>query len=233
MRRSFPRVRARGREGAPTSEGWHAGPVIRVGLTGGIGSGKSTVSQMLEERGAVVVDGDRIAREIVEPGEPALAAVVERFGEGILLPDGALDRAGLAALVFPDPEALAGLNAIMLPRIAERTKELVEQAERDGVAVLVQDMPLLVETGQHKGFDAVLVVESPREQRLDRLVGRGLAREDAAARMERQASDEQRRAVADFVIDNSGSQADTEEQVDRIWAALTARPPVSGEPASG
>ena len=196
--------------------------MIKVGLTGGIGSGKSLVSRLLEERGAVVVDGDQIAREIVEPGEPALAAIVQRFGPGVLQPDGALDRAGLAALVFPDPEALAALNAIMLPRIAQRTHELVDQAEQAGVRVLVQDLPLLVETSQHGRFDVVVVVEAPRELRLDRLVERGLTRQDAAARMERQATDEQRRAVADFVIDNGGEVSATEGQVDRIWAALTS-----------
>lgn len=195
--------------------------MIRIGLTGGIGSGKSVVTQMLERRGAAVVDGDRIARELVEPGQPALAAIVKRFGEQVLRPDGTLDRGGLAALVFSDPEALAALNAIMLPRIAQRTREMVDLAEAQGVRVLVQDLPLLVETGQQRQFDAVIVVQAPRDLRLDRLVRRGMTRQDALARMQAQATDEQRRAVADFLIDNGGELGDTEAQVDQIWAALS------------
>ena len=194
--------------------------MIRVGLTGGIGSGKSTVSRLLERRGAVVIDGDRIAREIVEPGEPALAEVVDRFGRDILQADGTLDRAGLAAIVFPDPEALAALNSIMLPRIARRIAELTEQAERDGAEVVVQDSPLLVETEAHDDFDAVLVVQAPLDARLDRLVARGLDRADAQARMDRQATDEQRAAVADIVLDNSGDEAALEAQVDAAWEKL-------------
>ena len=194
--------------------------MIRVGLTGGIGSGKSTVSRLLERRGAVVIDGDRIARQIVEPGEPALAEVVDRFGTTILRADGMLDRTGLAAIVFPDPEALAALNSIMLPRIARRIAELTEEAERDGAAVVVQDSPLLVETGAHDDFDAVLVVQAPLVARLDRLVARGLDRADAQARMDRQATDQQRAAVADIVLDNSGDEAALEAQVDAAWEKL-------------
>lgn len=194
--------------------------MIRVGLTGGIGSGKSMVSAMLRQRGARLIDGDLIAREVVEPGQPALAALVERFGTSILRPDGTLDRAGLAAIVFHDGEALAAMNAIMLPRIEARARELTEAAAGEGAQVLVHDSPLLVETGQQGRFDAVLVVTAPLDVRLDRLTARGVDRADAEARMAAQATDDQRAAVADFVIDNGGTPSATQAQVDRIWAAL-------------
>jgi dephospho-CoA kinase len=195
---------------------------IRVGLTGGIGSGKSTVARMLAERGAVVVDGDQIARELVQPGSPALAEIVARFGRGVVDPDGALDRPALADIVFPDPAALADLDAIMHPRIAARAAELLATAEHRPGAVVVYDMPLLVETGQAEDFDVVLVVQAPMPTRLARLAVRGLRVDDAKERMDRQATDEERAAVADIVLDNSGDEAALAEQVDEAWARIIA-----------
>lgn len=196
---------------------------LRVGLTGGIGSGKSTVAGMLADRGAVVVDADAIARALVEPGQPALAEIVERFGPGVLRADGTLDRAGLAALVFPDPKALAALDAIMHPRIAARSAELLARAEAVGAPVVVYDMPLLVEQGLAGGFDVVLVVLAVPEVRLRRLAVRGIPAADATERMARQASDEQRRAAADLVIENDGDLAALAEQVQHAWDAIVAR----------
>lgn len=197
--------------------------MIRVGLTGGIGSGKSTVARLLEAHGAVVIDADRIAREVVEPGQPALAEITQRFGDGVLRPDGALDRTALAGIVFGDPDSLAALNAITHPRIGRRIVELGEQAARAGARVLVQDTPLLVELGQAGQFDVVLAVTAPVEVRLDRVVARGLDREDARARMAAQATDEQRAAVADIVLDNSGDEAALAVQVDAVWSGLIGR----------
>jgi dephospho-CoA kinase len=196
---------------------------LRVGLTGGIGSGKSTVAGMLADRGAVVVDADAIARALVEPGHPALAEIVARFGPGVLRADGTLDRAGLAALVFPDPEALAALDAIMHPRIAARSAELLARAEAAGAPVVVYDMPLLVEQGLAGGFDVVLVVLAVPDVRLRRLADRGIPAADATERMARQANDEQRRAAADLVIENDGDLAALAEQVQRAWEAIVAR----------
>jgi dephospho-CoA kinase len=198
--------------------------VLRIGLTGGIGSGKSTVARLLAERGARVVDADRIAREVVEPGTPGLAAVVAEFGEGVLTPDGALDRPALAALVFGDPAARARLDAVVHPLVRARAAELVADAPAD--AVVVQDVPLLVETGQAASYDLVLVVETDTETRVARLVDRGLAAEDARARIASQASDEQRRAVADVVLRNDGDRDALADQVDAFWAERVA--PVVG-----
>jgi dephospho-CoA kinase len=196
--------------------------MLRVGLTGGIGAGKSTVAQMLIDRGAVVVDGDQIARELVRPGEPALAAIVERFGTGVLQPDGELDRAGLAEIVFPDPDALGDLDAIMHPRIAERARQMLAEAEAEGVEVFVYDMPLIVENGTAGEFDVVVVVHAPIEVRLARLAVRGVPVADARERMSRQASDEQRAEVADILIDNGGDEEQLTQQVDRAWHLLHA-----------
>ncbi len=196
--------------------------MLRVGLTGGIGSGKSTVSRLLAELGAVVVDGDRIARDLVAPGEPALAAIVSRFGTGILQPDGRLDRAALAAIVFPDPDALAGLDAIMHPRIARRAAQTLVDAERAGAAIVVYDMPLLVESGSADDFDVVVVVQAPVEVRLARLAVRGVPVADARERMARQASDEERAAVATILIDNGGDEEELTQQVQRAWILLQA-----------
>ena len=190
--------------------------MLSIGLTGGIGSGKSTVSALLAERGAVVVDADRIAREVVEPGTPGLAAVVEAFGGGVLGPDGALDRPALAAVVFVDPEARARLDGIVHPLVRARAAEVAAAAPPD--AVLVHDIPLLVETGQAGRYEIVLVVRADLDTRVARLVARGMTEDDARARIAAQATDEQRRAVADVVLDNSGSQEQLAEQVDRFWA---------------
>jgi dephospho-CoA kinase len=189
--------------------------VLRIGLTGGIGAGKSTVAALLAERGARVVDADRIAREVVEPGTPGLAAVVAEFGQDVLTADGALDRPALAALVFGDPAARARLDAVVHPLVRARAAELVAGAPAD--AVVVQDVPLLVETGQAGSFDLVLVVEAEPDVRVARLVDRGLSAEDARARIASQATDEQRRAVADVVLRNDGDRDTLAAQVDRLW----------------
>jgi dephospho-CoA kinase len=189
--------------------------VLRIGLTGGIGSGKSTVSALLAARGAVVVDADRIAREVVEPGTSGLAAVTEAFGPGIVTAEGALDRAALAGVVFADPEARARLDGIVHPLVRRRTAELVAAAPAD--AVVVNDVPLLVESGQASSYDLVVVVEADPETRVARLVRRGLTEEDARARIAAQATDEQRRAVADVLLDNSRSTEELAEQVERFW----------------
>ncbi|RBY93730.1 dephospho-CoA kinase [Blastococcus sp. TF02-8] len=195
--------------------------MLRIGLTGGIGSGKSTVSTLLAERGAVVVDADRIAREVLEPGTPGLAAVATEFGPGVLTPDGALDRPALAAIVFSDAAARSRLDAIVHPLVRARSAELLAAAEPD--AVVVNDVPLLVETGQAGSYDLVVVVEADPETRIRRLVGRGLAEADARARIAAQATDEQRRAVADVVLDNSGTPEQLAEQVARFWAEHVSR----------
>jgi dephospho-CoA kinase len=194
--------------------------VLRIGLTGGIGSGKSTVSALLAERGAQVVDADVLAREAVAPGSAGLAAIVADFGEGVLTADGALDRPALAAVVFGDPAARARLDGIVHPLVRSRAVELIGAMPDD--AVVVQDIPLLVETGQAGAFDLVLVVEADLETRVARLVQRGLREADARARIAAQATDEQRRAVADVVLDNSGTPEELAAQVDRFWAEHVA-----------
>ncbi|WP_149257224.1 dephospho-CoA kinase [Actinomadura sp. K4S16] len=194
--------------------------MLKVGLTGGIGSGKSEVSKRLREHGAVVIDADMIAREVVEPGTPGLAAVVAEFGEDVLLPSGALDREKVGRVVFADPDRLAALNAIVHPLVGERMQELMDAAPAD--AVVVYDVPLLAENGLAGMYDEVVVVDAPEEVQLDRLVARrGMTEEDARALMANQASREERRAVATRVIDNSGSLADLKTQVDALWEALT------------
>ena len=192
-----------------------------VGLTGGVGSGKSTVAALLAERGAVVIDADRIAREVVEPGQPAYQAVVERFGPGVLLPDGHLDRPALAAIVFNDDGAREALNAIVHPAVAARSTELMSVAPADGV--VVYDVPLLAESPGRYSFDAVVVVQADPELRVSRLEDRGMAREDAVARMAAQATDEQRRAIADEIVTNDGTFSQLREQVEAVWERLLAR----------
>ena len=194
--------------------------VLRIGLTGGIGSGKSTVAALLAERGAVIVDADRIAREVVEPGTPGLAAVVEAFGDDVLTAEGALDRPALAAVVFGDAAARARLDGIVHPLVRARSVELLEAVPAD--AVVVQDIPLLVESGQAGSFDLVLVVAADVETRVARLVQRGLLEADARARIAAQATDEQRRSVADVVLDNEGPPEHLAAQVDRFWAEHVA-----------
>lgn len=196
--------------------------MLTVGLTGGIGSGKSTVSSLLASYGAVVVDADLLAREVVAPGTPGLAAVVEAFGPGVLLPGGALDRPALGAIVFGDPAQLARLNAIVHPLIAQLTAERFAAAA--GAAVLVHDVALLVENGLAGSYDEVVVVVAGPEAQLDRLVRlRGLTVVDARARLAAQASDEQRLSVATRVLHNDGPPAALQAQVQTLWAELLRR----------
>ncbi|MHC9294778.1 dephospho-CoA kinase [Mycobacterium sp. LTG2003] len=190
--------------------------MLRIGLTGGIGAGKSTVSATFSECGGIVVDGDVIAREVVEPGTEGLARLVEAFGEEILLPDGALNRPALAAVAFSDDEKRAVLNGIVHPLVGQRRTELIEAAPGD--AVIVEDIPLLVESQMAPLFPLVVVVHADVETRVSRLIEhRGMPEEDARARIAAQATDEQRRAVADVWLDNSGSQADLVERAKQLW----------------
>jgi dephospho-CoA kinase len=190
--------------------------VLRVGLTGGIGAGKSTVAARLSEHGAVVLDSDKIAREVVAVGTEGLAEVVAAFGRAVLTPAGDLDRAALAKIVFADEEARTRLNSIVHPRVRTRSAELVATAAQD--AITVHDVPLLVETGLAPAFHLVLVVHAPVEARVRRLVARGMSEGDARARIASQASDEQRRAAADVWLDNSGWPEEVEAAVDALWA---------------
>lgn len=193
-----------------------------IGLTGGIGSGKTTVATRLKGLGARIVDADKIAREIVEPGEPALAELAEAF-DGVLNADGSLNRAELARQAFAAPDATEKLNSITHPRIRERTLERFAEARTDGVPVLVYDMPLLIENGEYKKMDHVLVVDSADEIRIDRLVNsRGLDEEDARRRIAAQISREERLAAADSVVDNSGTRDQLLQQVDTFWEQVVA-----------
>ncbi|MGH8976510.1 MAG: dephospho-CoA kinase [Acidimicrobiia bacterium] len=192
-----------------------------VGLTGGIGSGKSTVAEMLVKRGAVVVDADLIARLVVEPGTPALAKLVDRFGADILGPDGALDRPKLAEKAFVDDETKRELEAITHPAIAEEFLRQVAAAPEGNI--VVHDVPLLAESKRKFPYDAVIVVETPRDVRIDRLVARGIPREDAERRMLLQASDEDRRSLATWVVDNGAGLDVLEQQVEAIWQELLRR----------
>ncbi|MEV0052343.1 dephospho-CoA kinase [Saccharopolyspora shandongensis] len=189
--------------------------MLRVGLSGGIGSGKSTVARRLVERGAVLIDSDVLAREVVQPGTPGLAELVERFGEDILDADGALNRPALAGKVFGDDEARADLNAITHPKIRDLTAERMAQAPAD--AVVVHDVPLLVEVGYAPNYHLVLIVDAAEPDRVRRLIDRGLAEDDARARIAAQATTEQRREVADVWLDNSGSVDVVHAQVDALW----------------
>jgi dephospho-CoA kinase len=196
--------------------------MLRVGLTGGIGSGKSEVSRRLAEAGAVVIDADRIAREVVEPGTEGLAGVVAEFGDGVLRPDGTLDRERLGEIVFADAERLKALNAIVHPLVGKRSAELFEAAPPD--AVVVYDVPLLAENDLAGFYDLVVVVDAPTETQVKRLTGaRGMTEEQARARIAAQATREKRRALADIVIDNSGDIPALDHQVADLWASLTAR----------
>ncbi|MFF9197968.1 dephospho-CoA kinase [Streptomyces sp. NPDC014779] len=196
--------------------------MLSVGLTGGIGAGKSEVSRLLVSYGAVLIDADRIAREVVEPGTPGLAAVVAEFGEGVLTPEGTLDRPGLGAIVFQDPERLAALNAIVHPLVGARSAELKALAGPDDV--VVHDVPLLTENGLAPLYDLVVVVDAAPETQLDRLVRlRGMTEDEARARMAAQATRAQRRAVADLLIDNDGSLEALEPQVRKVWEELRQR----------
>jgi dephospho-CoA kinase len=201
-----------------------------VGLTGGIGSGKSTVADLLRARGAVVVDADEVARAVVEPGMPALAKLAERFGDEVLQPDGRLDRPKLAAVAFAQEDGGKVLGEITWPAIAEEFERRIEAAPEG--ATVVCDVPLLVEskTAAARPYLAVVVVEAPLDVRLDRLEVRGVPRDDAQRRMAAQASDEERRAVATHVIDNGGDLESLERQVDGVWADLQTREPPTPPP---
>jgi dephospho-CoA kinase len=202
--------------------------VLRVGLTGGIGSGKSEVSRRLAAHGAVIIDADVAAREVVAPGTPGLAQVAEAFGPEVLGPDGALDRERLGAIVFRDPALRAKLNAITHPLVREwMTAAERAAAERTGAdkdLIVVHDVPLLAESRRADGFDLVIVVDVPPELQVERLVSqRGMTPDQARARMAAQASREQRLAIAGVVIDNSGSLDDLDRRVAEVWADLQRR----------
>jgi dephospho-CoA kinase len=188
-----------------------------VGLSGGVGSGKTTVAKLLEKHGAVVIDADAIAREVVEPGTPGYDAVVQRFGADVVA-DGRLDRAALAKIVFNDADALADLNRIVHPLVGERVAELNDSAPPD--AVVVYDVPLLAEKAMAEGFDVVVMVLADRERRLERLERRGMTREDAEARMASQVDDERRREIADEIITNDRTPDELAAAVDELWDRL-------------
>lgn len=197
-------------------------PMLKVGLTGGIGAGKSEVSRLLVSYGAVLVDSDKIAREVVEPGTPGLDAVVEAFGPGVLTAEGRLDRQKLGALVFSDSDRLATLNAIVHPLVRARSLELESAAGEDDI--VVHDVPLLVENGLTGLYDTVVVVDASPETQLDRLVRvRGMAESEARSRMAAQATRERRTAAADLVIDNDGPMEKLEPQVREVWRRLVER----------
>lgn len=200
--------------------------MLRVGLTGGIGSGKSEVSKRLAAHGAVVLDADKVARLVVEPGTPGLARVAAAFGPRVLAADGSLDRAKLGEIVFGDADALARLNGILHPLIQEhmRDAEAAAIADRGDDVIIVHDVALLAEGGRWGQFDAVIVVDVPAEVQVSRLVGnRGMTKEQAEARMSAQATREQRLAIATIVIDNSGTLSDLDKRVSEVWADLVAR----------
>ena len=200
--------------------------MLRVGLTGGIGSGKSEVSRRLAAHGAVIIDADVAAREVVVPGSPGLARIAEAFGDEVLGPDGSLNRERLGAIVFADPGLRARLNEIVHPLVREwmqAGERAAADSGRDGL-VVVHDVPLLAESRGRGGFDLVIVVDVPAELQVERLVSqRGMAPDQARARMAAQATREQRLAVADIVIDNSGSLDDLDRRVADVWAELESR----------
>ena len=196
--------------------------MLRVGLTGGIGSGKSTVSAMLSARGAVVIDYDLLAREVVDPGSPAMRAIAERFGDDVVAADGTLDRPALGALVFADPDALNDLNGITHPAIGALAAAREESAGPD--AIVVHDNPLLIEMGAAERCDVVLVVDVPEDVQIERLVTiRGMSETDARARLSAQASREERTGAADLLIDNTGPLDELDPIVGGIWGELVSR----------
>jgi len=199
--------------------------LLRVGLTGGIGSGKSAVSERLTALGAVVLDADQAARAVVEPGTQGLARIAETFGPGVLREDGSLDRAKLAEIVFADEAARGRLNAIVHPLVHEhmRAAEQAALEVRGDDAVIVHSVPLLAEGDRGKEFDLVIVVDVPPELQVERLAARGMPAEQARARMAAQATREQRLAIADIVVDNSGTLADLDRRLASVWARLRAR----------
>lgn len=198
--------------------------MLLVGLTGGIGSGKSTVARLLEKRGAVVFDADLLAREAVEPGTPGHAAVIERFGADVLAPGGELDREALASIVFADPSARRDLEEIVHPEVRRLFAEGSE-AYRDTDSVVVFSAPLLVETGMHTAFEVLVVVSATVATQIERLMHqRGMSEPSIRARIDAQAPLEDKAAAADFLVDNEGSLDELESQVDRLWNDLSARP---------
>jgi dephospho-CoA kinase len=200
--------------------------MLVVALTGGIASGKSTVAKRLVEHGAVLVDADKVAREVVEPGTAGLAAIAERFGSGVIDADGRLNRPALGAIIFSDEQSRLDLNAITHPAVWRRATELFAAAEATNPdAVVIYDVPLLVEASGDRplNFDRVVVVHADRDERMRRLVDiRGLSTREAASRIDAQAGDAERLAVADVVIDANGTLAQTLEQVDALWAELSS-----------
>jgi dephospho-CoA kinase len=194
--------------------------MVRVGLTGGIASGKSLVAAELAARGAIIIDADVLAREVVEPGTPGLAAIIERFGPQVLT-DGRLDRAHLAVIVFADPAARRDLERIVHPVVRARAAELERAA--GSAAVVVHVIPLLVETGQQGNFDLVVTIDVDHETQIQRMMARnGFSRAAAESRIAAQAAREDRRAAADVVLDNSGDVAQLKDQIDALWAVLTS-----------
>jgi len=199
--------------------------MLRVGLTGGIGSGKSAVAERLAALGAVVLDGDKAARAVVEPGTPGLTRIAETFGPGVLRADGSLDRAKLAGIVFSDEVALEKLNSIMHPLIHQHLQAAEEAAVKAAgpETILVHDIPLLAEGQRSEEFEVVIVVDVPPEVQVSRLARRGLPEDQARARMAAQATREERLAIADIVIDNSGTPEDLDRRVAEVWADLVSR----------
>jgi dephospho-CoA kinase len=196
--------------------------ILHVGLTGGIASGKSAVSQRLAEHGAVIIDADQLAREVVDVGTEGFAQIVGEFGEGVVAEDNSLDRAALGQMVFDDETARARLNAIVHPKVREAAAQR-RQAAPEG-SVVVEDIPLLVETGQQDRFDVLVVVQAPEAERLRRMSeDRGMDRHEAELRISAQTTDQQRAAAADVVLDNSGTLEELYAQTDRLWDELRTR----------
>jgi dephospho-CoA kinase len=194
--------------------------MLRVGLTGGIASGKTAVSDRLGDLGAVIIDADRLAREVVEPGTTGLTSIIERFGDRVVT-DAGLDRAALARIVFADPAARRDLERIIHPAVRARAAEIESQA--DPASIVVHVIPLLVETGQQDSFQVRVVVDADPASQLERLLARNaMTSEEAAARIAAQASREDRLAIADYVIDNTGTVTELQDQIDDLWAHLTS-----------